>query len=149
MRLPWGRPRTLRLLTWNVWFGLERPLRRSEALFSTVSGAKADIIAFQEVTAPFLESLRGERWLKRSYTLSDPAGTSIDGYGNLIATRFTPDEISVEPFPSAMGRKLVVVEGTIDSSRWAFGCVHLESLQESAAARGRQLEQAFDRRFGR
>ena len=144
MRRPWFRRRRLRLLTWNVWFGLERPLRRSQELLGIASRLRPDVMAFQEVTAPFLELLLSQPWLHR-YDVSDPSGATLEGYGNVIMTRFPQVVRVVQPFESAMGRKLILVEGDVGRRRWAFGCVHLESYRESSAARDGQLKQAMDR----
>lgn len=144
----WPRQKPLTLLTWNVWFGLERTARRWGALLAATKQLRPDVIAFQEVTAPFLELLHKQRWLARGYTLSDPEGAEIDGYGNVIATRSSPTRTATEALPSEMGRKLVIVEAPFAGRSWAFGCVHLESYRESADARGRQLKRVFERMDG-
>lgn len=131
------------MITWNVWFAPERAVRRWTELLRIVGRERPDVIAFQEVTPPFLALLHNSAWLRRSYTLSDPDGAHIDGYGNLIATRFDPICTPVHPLESRMGRKLVLVEAEVHGQRWTFGCVHLESFRESVRERGRQLEQVF------
>jgi len=136
--------RTLSLLTWNVWFGLERPHRRWTELLAIVGSLEPDVIAFQEVTDPFLDMLRTAPWVKNGYELSDPTGASIERYGTVIATRLPPERVEVHPLESEMGRKLVVVEAEAGDTTWAFASVHLESLIESAAVRGRQLHQIFE-----
>jgi endonuclease/exonuclease/phosphatase family metal-dependent hydrolase len=134
----------LSLLTWNVWFGLEKPHRRWTELLSIVGAARPDVIAFQEVTDPFLSMLRATPWVKKAYTLSDPRGETIEQYGTVIATRMAQGRVDVHPLESGMGRKLVVVEADVGGLAWAFASVHLESLKPSATVRGRQLEKIFE-----
>jgi len=136
--------RSLSLLTWNVWFGLEKPHRRWTELLAIVGSLRPDVIAFQEVTDPFLQMLRAEPWVKKAYEISDPRGESIDRYGTVIVTRMPMEIVDVYPLESDMDRKLVVVEAEFAGASWAFAGVHLESMVESEKARGRQLEQIFE-----
>lgn len=144
MRFPFGRRRKLSVLTWNVWFGLEKPHRRWTELLATVRRLRPDVVAFQEVTAPFLEMLRKEPWVKKSYAISDPRGESIRAYGNVIMTTLPVGRIEVHPLESEMERKAVVVEARCADSDWAFASVHLDSFRKSAGVRAGQLDRVVD-----
>ncbi len=144
MGLGFRRRPSLSVLTWNVWFGLEKPVKRWTRLLSDVASLRPDLIAFQEVTEPFLEMLRKESWVRRSYEISDPRGEEIASYGSVIVSRNPIVRRETLDLESQMGRKLVLVEVEIEGTTWTVGTVHLESL-DSAATRGRQLEQVFER----
>jgi endonuclease/exonuclease/phosphatase family metal-dependent hydrolase len=144
-RSRFGRPSSLSLLTWNVWFGLDRPHRRWTKLLEIVGKLRPDVIGFQEVTEPFLHALRTAGWRKRGYWISDPHGEEIDRYGSIVVSRLPIERTAVHPLESQMGRRLVVVETTVADRPWAFATVHLESLSESAAVRGLQLENIIER----
>ena len=143
MRLPFQRRHRLSLLSWNVWFGLEKPHRRWTELTSIVGSLRPDVIALQEVTDPFLRMLRKATWVRGRYHISDPSGDSLEGYGNLIVSRLPMERVHVQPLESEMDRKLVVVEASAEGRPWAFASVHLESFRESTARRARQLDQVL------
>jgi endonuclease/exonuclease/phosphatase family metal-dependent hydrolase len=103
---------------------------------------RPDLIALQEVTEPFLEMLRNESWVRRSYEISDPRGEEISSYGSVIVSRYPILRREVISLESDMDRKFVVVEIEIEGTAWTVGTVHLESL-DSSAIRTRQLEHVF------
>jgi tyrosyl-DNA phosphodiesterase 2 len=138
----WRRP-SVSVLTWNVWFGLEKPVKRWTRLLADAAELGPDLIAFQEVTDPFLEMLRNEPWVRKAYRISDPRGESISSYGSVIVSRHPILRHEVLPLDSEMDRKLVVVETEVAGSAWTVATVHLESL-ESATVRARQLEQILE-----
>ncbi len=144
MRWSLRNRRSLTLLTWNVWFGLEKPYRRWTELLAIVRRVRPDVVAFQEATDPFLSMLRKEPWVKASYNISDPYGEEIGAYGNVIMVSSPLIGVEAHPLESDMDRKLVVARTTLAGSDWAVGAVHLESFRESAGTRGRQLEQTLE-----
>ena len=144
MRLPFWRRRTLSLLSWNVWFGLEKPHRRWTELLSILGSLQPDVIALREVTDPFLGMLRKAPWVRKRYEISDPTGDLLEGYGNLIVSRLPVESASVHALDTEMDRKLVIVEASAAQGMWAFASVHLESFRESADLRRRQLKQVFE-----
>lgn len=142
MKLAFWRSRSVSVLTWNVWFGLEKPLTRWTRLLSETESLKPDLILLQEVTAPFLELLRKQKWIRKSYEISDPRGEAIASYGSVIVSRSPLRRREVVDLDSEMDRKLVVIETEIHGILWTVGTVHLESL-DTSAIRARQLEQVF------
>jgi tyrosyl-DNA phosphodiesterase 2 len=147
MRLAFWRRPALTILTWNVWFGLEKPVRRWTRLLDDVASLRPDLIAFQEVTVPFLEMLRKESWVRRSYEISDPRGEEISSYGSVIVSRYPILGREVLGLETELGRQFILVEIEVESTAWTVGTVHLESL-DSSALRARQLEQVFERLGG-
>ncbi len=143
MRLPFLKRRRVRLVTWNVWFGIDRPLRRWEELLRTTGRLRPDVVAFQEVTKPFLKLLRNTSWVRKSYTPSDPYGDEMDAYGSVLLCRYPSPEVSIHRLESEMDRSLVTMKTEVAGAPWLFGTVHLESM-EGAHLRGRQLEVTFE-----
>jgi tyrosyl-DNA phosphodiesterase 2 len=141
MRIPFLASRSVSLLTWNVWFGLDRPHRRWTELLSTVRRLRPHVIAFQEVTEPFLSMLRKEAWVRKTYSISDPRGESIGAYGNLILSSSPLREVETHTLLSDMDRKAVVGHTTVAGLDWAIASLHLDSFEEAAEIRGRQLKQ--------
>lgn len=144
MKLAFWRHPSLSVLTWNVWFGLEKPVARWTRLLADVAALRPDLIAFQEVTEPFLEMLRKEPWVRKSYDISDPRGESITSYGSVIVSRHPIRRRDVVELDSEMDRKLVMIETEVSDVVWTVGTVHLESL-DASELRSRQLEQVFER----
>ncbi len=144
VRFPFWRRRSLSLLSWNVWFGLDKPHRRWTELISILGSLQPDVVALQEVTDPFLRMLRKAPWVRRRYEISDPSGESLGSYGNLIVSRLPLERVRVLALDSEMDRKLVVAQARAADATWAFASVHLESLRESADRRAKQLTQVLE-----
>ncbi|KAJ4456933.1 putative Endonuclease/exonuclease/phosphatase domain protein [Paratrimastix pyriformis] len=83
----------LRVATWNVLMPLyERNIyteHRTAAALRILKSLDADLIALQEVTAPFLEALLAAPWVRRDYYCTEgrPAGPTIDPYGQVLLSR--------------------------------------------------------------
>jgi len=118
-------------------------VKRWTRLLADAAELRPDLIAFQEVTDPFLQILRKEPWVRKAYAISDPRGDSISSYGSVIVSRRPILRHEVLALDSEMDRKLVAIEIEVAGSVWTVATVHLESL-ESATIRGRQLEQVFE-----
>lgn len=129
-------PRSLTLLTWNVWFGRHEQTARGQALLDEISWRAPDVIALQEVTAPLLSQLCAHPEIRRSYQLSDVAGTTFERYGVVLLSRVPLVSLGLLPLPSEMGRRLLV--GVLPGGL-AVGTVHLESTAACAAQRAQQL----------
>ena len=131
---------TLTLATFNVWFDTYAFDLRSGALLSIVEGCDADLIAFQEVTSPFLAQALARNRIRRSYRVS---ASTMKGYGNVIFSRIPFRRLSLHDFPGQLGRHLLVAEFEINRRKLRVATVHLESYPESTDVRIAQLNQTF------
>jgi len=120
------------LLTWNVWFEDVEKVKRTEFILSECARLQPDIIAFQEVTLPFIQILRGQSWVELYRTSDDTETLDSLGksfYGNylMVKSNFDP-AFSFHAFPTNMHRSLLVSKLNIFDSLFTVGTVHLESL---------------------
>lgn len=129
-------PDTFGVATFNVWFGSFARERRARALLEEVRGCDADVIAFQEVTAPFLELLLETPWVRDGYVLSDRDGSTYHDYGVVMLSRIPPVRFVAHDLPTFMGRRLLVAElDDTPGASLAVASVHLESLRPSEQMR--------------
>jgi tyrosyl-DNA phosphodiesterase 2 len=134
----------LTLATFNTWFGEPFAAERYQALMDLLACHRPDVILLQEVTPASLSIFLAQPWIRDSYYTSDTDGRTLGRYGVLILSRLAPAAITLLPLPSIMGRHLLVWETQVNGSPLHITTVHLESGQESAAARGAQLSLIFD-----
>lgn len=131
---------SISILTLNTWFdGFERE-RRTSALIERVGKLEPDVIALQEVREDVVRALRDAAWVRRSYEMSDAIGTTLRSYGNLLLSRLPMKRLELHPFPTIMGRRLLLAELQVNDGALAIGVVHLESTKEMAGTRAEQLE---------
>ncbi len=122
---------SVRILTWNVWFGQRAFRRRASALMRELERRRPDVIALQEVTPPLLRILDEEL---AGYQLH--GGDSPFGYDVVLLTRAPVRAVTALPLPSEMGRRLLVAEL---ASGLAVATVHLESTGACTPERVEQL----------
>ncbi|MCG8420892.1 MAG: endonuclease/exonuclease/phosphatase family protein [Proteobacteria bacterium] len=127
--------------TYNVWFNPHERERRWRALVDEVQRNDPDVIAFQEVTRPFLALLRDLPWVQREYSISDPDGRTIERYGIVLLSRRPLDGLTLHDMPSHMGRKLLVAHF---AGSLAVATIHLESLRPSAPIRDLQFARCVE-----
>lgn len=119
---------TLRLLTWNLWFGEFARARRLDAALEIVRDHSPDVIAFQEIVPETLQQVWATPWVEDGYHLTDTTGATFRlRYGTVLLTRIAPAAIHVVPLPSDMGRDLVAVDLVIGGATLRVGGIHLES----------------------
>lgn len=138
-------PDELGVATFNVWFGSLAKEQRAHALLDEVRGCDADVIAFQEVTAPFLEILLATPWVRDGYVVSDRDGSTYHEYGVVMLSRVAPVRLVAHDLPTFMGRRLMVAE--LDhgpGTSLAVASVHLESLQPSEHMREVQFARILE-----
>ena len=135
-----GFPRTLRLLTWNVW---EKPYRldaRVPALLQEIQATDADIIALQEVTPAFLAILDGAAWVRAYHRVQE---------GEYVLLSRFPVEAAVRiPLPGHLKRESLVCRLSCEGRTLSVGVVHLESFLEDGPMRARQLDLILPRLAG-
>lgn len=154
--LPEGGPTgSLRVLTWNVlapafweewvealgWW--ETPgVRRARELLAASQRLGADLVAFQEVTSPFLRLLSTDphwRTYHATFQATPSAGAEPPG-GLLILSRHPITRAHYLKLPSPTGRALLSARIAIDGQDLTLATLHLESLPEEATARTRQIQ---------
>lgn len=92
-RAPLPSPERLTVVTFNVLFDLyDAELlateRRTPAMLALLRDTDADVIALQEVTAPFLRALLDAPWVRERYWLSEgPGASTVTPYGQVLLSR--------------------------------------------------------------
>jgi endonuclease/exonuclease/phosphatase family metal-dependent hydrolase len=132
-------PRTVRVVTLNVWFEPRNREHRTRALLAAIEGWDADVVALQEVCPPVLERLLVAEMVREEYDVA--VGDASEGYGVVLLTRLPFAAVHELPLPSVMGRSALA--GTwlgADGAQVAVATVHLESTRQLGARRIEQLE---------
>jgi endonuclease/exonuclease/phosphatase family metal-dependent hydrolase len=133
------RPRKLRLVTWNIWFGEYRWLDRLDALLAEVEREQADLIALQEVTRRQLSRILETDWVRRDFAVSDAEGLSLDPHGVLLLARPSLQDLRLIGLPSRRHRKLIHAELDTACGPLQVVTAHLESGADAVALREAQL----------
>jgi len=133
-RAPATPPASVRIVTWNAWFGDFMFDERRTALLAELSRRRPDVIALQEVTPELLASLTDEPWIRAAYKLTDVE--LWQRYDIVMLSRLPVAQVRSVELPTQMGRRLLVVELACGL---AVASVHLESMKESTRARAEQL----------
>lgn len=124
--------RSLRLLTWNVYFGDHQFEARRDALVARLGRLALDVIALQEVTPDLLSALLSAEWVRAGYQVGvqlDGSYEPIGSYGVVLLTRVPVRRLWQVALPTGMGRALLCAMVAADVT---VGTVHLESLGEVA-----------------
>lgn len=126
----------LRLTSWNVWFDRHQRERRFQGLLEELSRWRPHLMAFQEVTMPFVRAILACEWLQGSYWISAREPNQL---GVLMVGRVLPSSLRFEALPSEMGRRLLLceMEGVTVAS------CHLESTGQGGPRRKEQLARSF------
>lgn len=133
---------SLKLVTWNIWFGDFARETRLEALLEIVRREEADVIALQEVVPETHRAILATPWVRDGYHPSDPTGETLGSYGTLVLSRVAPERVHCVDLESLMGRKLVAVDLDLPGGLFRVGGMHLESMNYSWL-RVKQLEAIF------
>lgn len=130
---------TLTVATFNVLFNLYetekiQTEKRLPAIFEQLRQCEADIIAIQEATPQFLESLLSQNWMRNYFISESNIGDTVKPYGNLLLSRF-PFTLAEHKF---FGAKHVLV-GTwqINDKLLHIATVHLTSNRAENAVEKR------------
>ncbi|CAF1077723.1 unnamed protein product [Adineta ricciae] len=137
---------SLRVITYNIWFDTRYQPQRFHHLNLLLQHTNAQVICLQEMTRSVLQGLISQPWIQRRYLVSDIDGrtfvTSPDSYGvvMLIDKRLPVQQLMSIPFPSKLGRQLLLAEIQVGSELLAIGTVHLESMRRNEDTRSEQLQ---------
>lgn len=139
--MPRVRRQSLRIVTWNVWFGEWQREQRQRALWAELAAIRPDVICLQEVyptmmAAPELQALRdGGAWVS--------AGPRVD-YDTIVVSQVPVRRSERTRLLSFMGRNLLTVRLDLDPPL-TVATVHLESTADATPFRVRQLEDIHSR----
>lgn len=130
---------SLRLTSWNVWFDRHQRETRFPGLLDELKGYAPDLMAFQEVTMPFVRAVLECEWLKDQYWVS---ATEPDKLGTLFVGRLQIERLWFSELPSDMGRRLLLCQVT---PNLRVATCHLESSGRGLERRKQQLVTSFAR----
>tara|TARA_B100000609_G_C17221535_1_gene440426 strand:+ start:81 stop:3134 length:3054 start_codon:yes stop_codon:yes gene_type:complete len=134
-------PSSLRIVSFNVLMDPEAcyhtPTRQLH-LFNTLKEAQADIIALQEVTPTFLQTLLTQEWVRGQYYCSDePEGTQLTPYGQIILSRYP---VAFERQESNSPKRILCGEWHTKEGAIEIAVVHLTSNRAKQPAKKRYLQ---------
>ncbi|MCP3143552.1 poly(A) polymerase [Pyxidicoccus xibeiensis] len=158
---PRPSPEQLTLVTFNVLFDLHdaeklATERRTPATLAQLQTLDADLIALQEVTAPFLQALLAEPWVREGYWLSEgPGAATVTPYGQVLLSRvpfatlcqrvFTRDKRIIAARLAVAGHPLWVATQHLTSNHAPSGgnarASQVRTLVEWARTLGTQAEE--------
>jgi endonuclease/exonuclease/phosphatase family metal-dependent hydrolase len=125
----------LRVATYNVWFDPYESERRRRAVFEILESEHVDVIALQEVTAPFLSALTSCPWVRAEYEISRIRFDASLRYDVVMLSRLPVSGFTAYPLTSTMGRKLHALRLEAQCGELTIAGVHLESMQNMTPAR--------------
>ncbi len=140
---------SVRVLTWNVLAPTlgERlrslvtgrtPKERARALLAEAQAQGADILALQEVSAPFMAALGADNaWAAYYRSTSDPGEPPG---GLLVLSRYPLTKVAYRPLPSPSGRQVLFVTLDLGGHPLVVVNAHLESPLAAMSARRAQLD---------
>ena len=134
-------PEQLRLATFNVWFDPFESQRRCNAVLSILESEAPDIVALEEVTAPFLEAVLRAPWVRAHYTSSRIKVSETDRYEVVMLSRLPVVRFTAHTLSSDMGRKLHALELRTKRGSLVVAGIHLESMKDRAPMRLKQIEE--------
>jgi poly(A) polymerase len=125
----------LRVATYNVWFDPFENERRRRAVFEILDAEHVDVIALQEVTAPFLSALLSCPWVRAEYEISRIRLDAALRYDVVMLSRLPVSGFTAHPLTSSMGRKLHALTLEAQCGELTIAGVHLESMREMTPQR--------------
>jgi hypothetical protein len=136
---------SLTVVTWNVFFGQLSAQRRWQAILDETfrQSALPDVVAFQEVTAAFVELVRGHGVVRERYAITELSAEGGGWYGVMLLVRRAAVyavECWETALPTHMSRTLLsaVIKASPSGSAVVVSTLHAESLG-SALCRKQQL----------
>jgi tyrosyl-DNA phosphodiesterase 2 len=133
----------LTLATFNVWYDGFHAEQRYLAIAELLSRRAPDIMVFQEVTAPALDVLLTQPWIRGHYFQAGAVGEGVGNYGMLILSRFPIAGATYTSLPTHQYRGFLQADVMVDGVHEVVCCIHLDSGKSSARMRARQLRTIF------
>jgi poly(A) polymerase len=132
----------LRVATYNVWFDPFEFKRRCAAVLSILASEDADVIALEEVTQPFLETVMSTPWVRDQYLMSRDHVDPTLRYDVVMLSRF-PARFVAHGLTSIMGRRMHTLELDTTQGLLAIAGVHLESMRDQTPTRLIQIDECL------
>ncbi len=98
-----------------------------------------DVMVFQEVTAPALEVLCAQPWIRAHYHRAAVTGGRLGNYGMLLLSRLPVERVGYHRLPTRLSRGYLRVELRIGGRPCTILGIHLESGKDATQMRARQL----------
>ncbi|KAL6055223.1 Replication protein [Balamuthia mandrillaris] len=141
----------LKLLTYNILFHRTAGKVRHPELLKIVQKEEADVIAFQEVTKPFLQLVLEQSWVREGYAVSDGGGgETVEPYGVLMLSRIPFHRLCLHDLPTKLARRALIAElllfrdnNSSSTYKLSVATAHFESYPEDEPIRKQQLELVF------
>lgn len=143
-------PSTIKIVNLNVLFDVwkgkaykhhvVRPLERFGAQFEIMQAIDSDVIVLNEVTANYIELLIQEKWVKDHYYLSDISGNTINGFGNLILSKFHFSALSLK-YLIKLKRPIVCATIPFENGDFVIAASHFSALKQNDKRRQIQLKE--------
>ncbi|WPB79650.1 poly(A) polymerase [Archangium violaceum] len=137
-------PTDLTFATFNVLFDLYDPEllathRRTAATISLLRSVDADVIALQEVTAPFLRALLEKQWVREHYFVSDgPDASTVEPYGQVLLSRYPFASLSQCVF--SRDKRIIAGELALPGGSLWVASPHLTSNRDPVRAKARTVQ---------
>jgi endonuclease/exonuclease/phosphatase family metal-dependent hydrolase len=125
----------LRVATYNVWFDPYESERRRRAVFEILEAEEVDVIALQEVTAPFLSALLSCPWVRAEYEISKLRFDASVRYDVVMLSRLPVRHFAAHALSSSMGRRLHLLTLDTQHGELLVAGSHLESMKEMTPTR--------------
>ncbi|MFP2927299.1 poly(A) polymerase [Pyxidicoccus sp. 3LG] len=143
-------PEQLTVVTFNVLFDLHdaellATERRTPATLAQLRATDADVIALQEVTAPFLRALLDAPWVREGYWLSEgPGATTVTPYGQVLLSRFPFSTLGQHVF--TRDKRIIAARLAVAGNPLWVATQHLTSNRapSGASARAAQVQLLVD-----
>ncbi|MFY0570459.1 RNA repair domain-containing protein [Archangium lansingense] len=137
-------PAELTVATFNVLFDLYDPEllashRRTAATISLLRSVDADLIALQEVTAPFLRALLEKQWVREHYFVSEgPNASTVEPYGQVLLSRFPFASLSQCVF--SRDKRIIAGELALPGGSLWVATPHLTSNRDPSGGKARAVQ---------
>ena len=142
-----GSRSQISMLTYNVWFSLEKMRERMEALGEIVQELEPDVISFQEATLDNLGVLQKQSWFPRYHLITPNATNQKTRSFVVILSVYPVDNWYIYPFEnSPRNRKLVIAEtkdAVSSSVKFVIAGTHLVHAGENTVLRELQLNEVL------
>ncbi|ORX78801.1 DNase I-like protein [Basidiobolus meristosporus CBS 931.73] len=135
----------LSVVTYNIHFDERNYRTRMKAILQELKKQDADIVCLQEMIPLFLPVFLDDPWVQQCYLVSDNQGDTLAPYGVFAMTKLrdVQNRLRFVTLRSRMGRKLLLLENTINGRKINVATSHFESLGNSKRVRLEQFKHAI------
>lgn len=134
--------KSLKVMTYNILADPNNIAQRTPLLLEMMEASKCDVIALQETTSEFINSLLKCPW-KKKYHCTKHNGVATAPRGLFFISRYPILRRFFKILPGNQRRGVLAIEVEIDGNKFTFATTHMESPLEDGPTRGKQLELIF------